>query len=740
MNDRPTPTPPADWDRLAELHERARAGTLEERRLLLELLRSDAPALAGELEAMLEATPTAAALEIEARFPTGEIPVSLAPGDRVGPWRIVRFLARGGMGEVYLAERADGIVEQRAAVKLLRPGIASADLLERFRLERSLLARLEHPAMAPLLDAGTAGDGRPYLALRYVEGRAITAYCSETRASPERRAALFIELCRAVQFAHTNLVVHRDLKPSNVLVSDDGRVHLLDFGIAKLLGPRADFETATEPTRALELAPMTPQRAAPEQRRGEPVTTATDVWALGVLLHELFTGRLPPLSPDGHAEEVSAKCAGLDRDRAAILARALAREPGRRYASAGELAADVERWLGGEPVKARPDALAYRAARFLARHRLGVTASAAAALALAALTALSIARSREAARAAARAEAVVDLVVELFGGLDPIAGAGLDTVRVADLMALGEARAARLVGQPDVQSQLRHVLGRIQLERSAWQPALALLREARDAAVARVSPDDPAIVQLQLDYARALHATGDRTGALAEARAALARIEGAADAEPLVVTGARVTVGAFEGGESGEALIRAGIAELRATPGAEPPDLAAALTALAWLRQMAGDKEAARLHFAEAFAILRLERGETHPHTLGLRSNLASLVADPSERLRAHEAILELRRQKLGERHYMVANSWSAIGKAQLDAGDFAAAAASYETARSIWEETAGVEGPMTAAALRNRDRARELAANPAATPPAPATTSHLAPRQESLKVRPDSP
>jgi tetratricopeptide (TPR) repeat protein len=291
-----------------------------------------------------------------------------------------------------------------------------------------------------------------------------------------------------------------------------------------------------------------------------------------------------------------------------------------------------------------------------------------------------------------------------------------------------------------VQSQLRHVLGRIQLERSAWQPALALLREARDAAVARVSPDDPAIVQLQLDYARALHATGDRTGALAEARAALARIEGAADAEPLVVTGARVTVGAFEGGESGEALIRAGIAELRATPGAEPPDLAAALTALAWLRQMAGDKEAARLHFAEAFAILRLERGETHPHTLGLRSNLASLVADPSERLRAHEAILELRRQKLGERHYMVANSWSAIGKAQLDAGDFAAAAASYETARSIWEETAGVEGPMTAAALRNRDRARELAANPAATPPAPATTSHLAPRQESLKVRPDSP
>ncbi len=735
MNDRPTPTPPADWDRLAELHERARAASPEERQALLAALRADAPDLAGELEAMLEATPTAAALELESRFSSDETPASLAPGDRVGPWRIERFLARGGMGEVYLAARADGVVEQRAAVKLLRPGIASADLLERFRLERSLLARLEHPAIAPLLDAGTAADGRPYLALRYVEGRAITNYCAESRSSPERRAALFLELCRAVQFAHTNLVVHRDLKPSNVLVSDDGRVHLLDFGIAKLLGPRDDFNAATEPTRSLELAPMTPQRAAPEQRRGEPVTTATDVWALGILLYELFTGRLPPLAPDGHAGEVSARTAGLDRDRAAILARALAREPGRRYPSAGELAADVERWLAGEPVKARPDSLAYRATRFLARHRLAVSGAAAAVLALGALTAFSIARSREAvrereaaSRAAMRAEAVVDLVVELFGGLDPIAGAAIDTVRIAELIALGEARAAKLVDQPEVQARLRHVLGRIQLERSTWQPALALLREARDAEVARVAVDDPEVVQLQLDYARALHSTGDRDGALAEARAALARVEGSAGADPSLVLGARVTVGAFEGGESGEALIRAGIADLRATPGADPLDLAAALTALAWHRQLAGDREAARRCFVEALEILRVERGETHPHTLGLRSNLASLLADPVERLHAHEAILAVRRQKLGERHYMVANSWSAIGKAQLDAGQFAAAAAAYETARAIWEETAGVGSPMTKAAVRSRERARELAANPAAAPPGTASTPHQAP------------
>nr|AGC72412.1 serine/threonine protein kinase [uncultured bacterium A1Q1_fos_2037] len=718
MSREPTPTPPADWDRLAELFERIRAADPGLRAEILEALRVDAPAVAGEIEAMLDASPASAALELESRFSSGDVPASLAPGDRVGPWRIDRFLARGGMGEVYLAARADGVVEQRAAVKLLRPGIASPDLLDRFRLERSLLARLEHPGVAPLLDAGTAADGRPYLALRYVDGRPITHYCAETGASPERRAQLFVDLCRTVQFAHTHLVVHRDLKPSNVLVSDDGRVHLLDFGIAKLLGQRDGSEGLTEPTRALELAPMTPQRAAPEQRRGEPPTTATDVWALGILLYELFTGELPPHSSDALGGEVSAKTAGLDRDRASILSRALAREPGRRYASAGELAADVERWLAGEPVKARADSFAYRLSRFLGRHRLAATAATAAGLALAALAAISIVRSREATRerqsaadAAARSEAVVDMVVELFGGLDPVAGADIDTVRVADLIALGEARAERLANQPDVQARLRHVLGRIQLERSVWKPALALLRLARDAEVRRLAADDPAIVQLQLDYARALHSSGDRAGALAEARAARARAENPANPDPKLAIAARVTMGAFAEGEEGEALVRSGIAALRSSPDSDPLDLAAAVTALAWRRQLAGDKAEAREYFSEALEILRRERGESHPHTLGLRSNLASLLADPDERLAAHQAILALRRQKLGDRHYLVANSWSAIGKAHLDDGSFTAAAEAYEAARSIWEETAGEGHAMTKAAARNRDRARELEA-----------------------------
>ena len=686
MTDAPRSGAPADWDRLAELYEQVQDGSAAERQIVLEEARRSSPELAAELEGMLDATPTAAGLEIEARFRVTESTPSMEPGTRLGPWQLLRFLARGGMGEVYLAERADGEFEQQAAVKLLRPGVASADLLERFRLERNLLARLAHPAVVPLLDAGTAPDGRPYLALRYVDGRPITLYCVETEASARRRGELFVELCRAVQFAHANLVVHRDLKPSNVLVSDDGRVHLLDFGIAKLL---SSANETSEPTLALDLAPMTPQRAAPEQRRGEPVTTATDVWALGLLLHELMTGTLPAVP---RAEEVA-----LDRDLGAVVGRATAAEPERRYSSAGELADDVGRWLRGEPVHARPDSFGYRARRFVGRHRFAVSAATAAGVALALLALVSVLRSREAAsereaasQAAERSEAVVDLVVDLFGGLDPISGADLDSVRVSDLIAQGAAKAAKLDDQPDVQARLRHVLGRIQLERSAWIPAKALLKAARDAEVARLPPDDLGPVAVELDYARALHSTGERAEALAEGEAALARVERSPTAPPLLLANALGATGSLQGNAEGEARLERALTILRSTPGANRLEIASCLTSLGWIRRMHGEEEGSRKLFAEALAIVRQERGETHPHTLGLRSTLAAMLPDPAERLRESEAILALRRERLGEHHYQVANSWTLLGNSQVDSGSFAAAAESYSRAHAIWLETDG--------------------------------------------------
>ncbi|NJL29576.1 MAG: serine/threonine protein kinase, partial [Thermoanaerobaculia bacterium] len=205
----------------------------------------------------------------------------------VGPYRLVRELGRGGMGSVFLAERADGQFEQRVALKLIKRGMDSEAILRRFLAERQILARLEHANVARLLDGGISRDDRPYFAMEYVEGEPIARWCDERRLAIEPRIALFLQVCAAVEHAHRHLVVHRDLKPSNILVTEDGQVKLLDFGIAKLLAERGMALTLTHH----DTAPMTPEYAAPEQVSGEPVTTQTDVYALGLLLYELFSGR-----------------------------------------------------------------------------------------------------------------------------------------------------------------------------------------------------------------------------------------------------------------------------------------------------------------------------------------------------------------------------------------------------------------------------------------------------------------
>jgi serine/threonine-protein kinase len=377
----------------------------------------------------------------------------------------------------------------------------------------------------------------------------------------------------------------------------------------------------------------------------------------------------------------------------------------------------VERWLQGEPVRARPDSFGYRSRRFIGRHRVAVGGTALAAAALAALAVVSVLRSREAAREresaareAARSEAVVNLMVDLFGGVDPISGADLDSVRVTDIMELGIAKAAKLGDQPDVQARLRQVLGRIQLERSAWPQALELLRAARDAEVARLGPDDLRAVPFLLDHARALHATGDRAGALADAQEALARIERSPDPDPLLYAAALGDLGGMSGGAEGERRVERALEIFRSTPGGHRLDIAANLTILAFMRKMRGDKDGARPLFAEALDLMRAERGETNPHTLALRSNLAALLPDPAARVREHRAILEIRRKKLGDRHYTVANSLAALGLALVDIGALAEAESAFATAHSIWVETDGPGNAMALANLRNRARTLDRA------------------------------
>ena len=322
-------------------------------------------------------------------------------GQQFGLYRVLALLGHGGMGSVWLAERADGLFARRVALKLIHPALKSRVISERFAREREILASLNHPHIARLLDAGVAEDGQSYLALDYVAGTPLTTYCDAHRLSVHERLELFRQVLSAVQYAHAHLVIHRDLKPANILVTEEGQVQLLDFGIAKLLteGEAKETELTQLGGRAL-----TPDYAAPEQIAGAPITTAADVYALGVMLYELLTGERPyklkrdsrgaleeailkadPAAPSRAASSEAAAAARattakklwstLRGDLDTIAIKALKKSPAERYATANAFGEDIERYLRGDVVLAQPDSVAYRALKFARRHWVGIAAA-----------------------------------------------------------------------------------------------------------------------------------------------------------------------------------------------------------------------------------------------------------------------------------------------------------------------------------------------------------------------------
>src|SRR6185312_3695281 len=311
--------------------------------------------------------------------------VAEAGGRWVGPYRIERLLGRGGMGAVYLAQRADGHFEQQVAIKVIDLPLATELFRERFRMERQILAGLSHPFIARLLDGGVSEGGELYLAMEYVDGISIAKFCERNGLSLRAKLELFVKVCGAVQFAHQNLVVHRDLKPDNILVVADGTPRLLDFGTAKLLGPEADAASGFTQNG---LQSFTPQYASPEQVLGDAITTATDTYSLGVLLYLLLAGRPPYELKEFTTAEMlrvicnevppkpSAVAAGLDADLDAIVMKALRKEPQERYLTVDHFAADVQAYLEGRPVLARRGTLRYRAGKFVRRNRLAIAGAA----------------------------------------------------------------------------------------------------------------------------------------------------------------------------------------------------------------------------------------------------------------------------------------------------------------------------------------------------------------------------
>jgi tetratricopeptide (TPR) repeat protein len=338
-------------------------------------------------------------------------------GSRIGPYRLIRELASGGMGSVYLAERDDGEFHQRVAIKVVRGGFANTFLLQRFREERRILASLEHPNIARLLDGGATDTGLPYVAMEFVEGEPIDVFCRPRRLSVRQRLAIFRQVCAAVQYAHQHLVIHRDIKAANILVTADSTPKLLDFGIAKLLDPDTGLESSTHTTVRV----MTPESASPEQLTGKPLTVAADVYALGVLLYRLLTDQSPyrgalerdtelvravcELVPAPPSELPAVTGARIPRDVDTIVMKALRKEPERRYGSAQQFSEDVQRFLEGRPVQASPDSFRYRAGKFLSRHRVAAPAIAAGLVAVLLGIGATLWQARVAQRERARADA-----------------------------------------------------------------------------------------------------------------------------------------------------------------------------------------------------------------------------------------------------------------------------------------------------------------------------------------------
>ena len=651
--------------------------------------------------------------------PGPEPPASLA-GQILGAYRLISLIGQGGMGSVWLAERCDGRFEGRAAVKLLNIALVGRAGEERFRREGTILARLTHPHIAHLIDAGVSPAGQPFLVIEHVDGQRIDQYCDEHALGVEARLSLFLDVLEAVAHAHANLIVHRDIKPANVLVSVDGQVKLLDFGIAKLLERETPWGDSAAVTSALTReagAALTPEYAAPEQLAGQPVTTATDVYALGVFLYVLLSGQHPagaavrspaPLmraivdeeprrlsdavvgraeTPEAlvrHAARCGTTPAKLQRafrgDLDIIVAKALKKSPAERYASVTALADDLWRFLRQEPISARPDSLGYRAATFVRRHVRGVITFAAVVLLLSGSTAfytIRLATERDRAqREAAKAAKVSEALTGLLERADPIASRATgEVLTVRGVLDAGAEQVQKeLVGQPEAQAEILTVMGRIYRRLGVYDKAQHLLEQALASGRTAFGPEHVRVAQTLNDLGVLLMDKGDYATAersLEQAlgmRRKLLGMEHADVAVTLVELGRVYQDQGFN--ERAEPLQREALAIRRKVLGEEHRETAVSLSDLASVLRLKGDLSGAESLLRQCLELNRKTRGEGHPNTATTMHDLALIAVARGEYASAESMfrhVLETHRKALGDKHANLAMTLNNLSRVLLE-------------------------------------------------------------------------
>ncbi len=725
---------PDEWGRVKEILDAALERPASERRSFIAAACGGDTALRDRVEALVRAADGEGGMLDAANAVASGVEVPPSPGregERVGAYELVGEIARGGMGVVYLARRADREFQKDVAIKLLRPGFAGESDLRRFRGERQIAAALDHPFIARLLDGGTTAEGEPFFVMEHVDGEPLLQFCRVRGLTVRDRLKLFREICAAVQYAHQHLVVHRDLKPGNILITPEGTPKLLDFGIAKHLA-QEDAASGSEPTATFERL-LTPEYASPEQVRGQPVTTASDVYSLGVVLYEMLAGEKPyRVGAGGPAELLRVVCeqdpekpstrtAGLSGDLDAIVLKAMRKEPERRYASVAALSEDIGRHLAGQPVEARRGSASYRARKFVRRHRAAVAAAALVLVALAGGVFATLAEARRARAAEARAE-------RRFNDVRRLANSFLfefhDAIR--DLPGATEARALVVRRALEYLDSLSKETG---ADRTLRRELAEAYRRVGDV------QGNPFMANL-----------GDVEGAAASYRKAIALLEPAvaagtasdADRATLATTylvdaGLSLNRGkaetALATAKKGLAL-REKLAALDPSDAARQMDLAQAWQYVAFDAAAAGRHPEAAAALARQAAILE-SQCKARPDDRAVRRSLgqnlylwgdsatsASDVRGALEKYRAAAGIQEALVREDGSSVTFrrdLAYSWLAIGNAQSELGDAAPALEEYRRALALFEAMSAADpksiDPMLGAAMSRHSEAQALTA-----------------------------
>jgi eukaryotic-like serine/threonine-protein kinase len=674
-------------------------------------------------------------------------------GRLIGPYRLIREIGHGGMGTVFLAARADDQYRKLVAIKLVRRGMDTEQILARFRNERQILASLDHPNIARLLDGGTTPDGLPYVVMEYIEGQPIDRFCDERKLTTAERLELFRTACSAVHFAHQNLIIHRDLKPSNILVTANGTPKLLDFGIAKLLRPELYAETLA-PT-VTTLRPMTPDYASPEQVKGLPITTASDVYALGVLLYELLSGHRPYLiksytpveierviceqeperpsvaisrtvsveSPDGNTNRLTPETVSRPRegqperlrrklkgDLDNIVLMALRKEPQRRYSSVEQFSEDLRRHLDGLPVIARKDTFAYRAAKFATRNKVAVSVAFAFMVLLAVSVVMILQQSVRAARERDKARQVSQFLGEIFKVSDPGQSRG-SSVTAREILDQGAERIDKeLSGQPEVQATLMATIGEVYEGLGLYDAAARVLEKALNTRLQLFGRENAEVAESMLslaivNYDRSHYAEAEPL--YRESLAIRKRLFG--DEHPATaasLNGLGALLQATDRYEEAEAAWRQALAIRRRLYGAGHREVAESLDNLGWLLYNKGEYEEAERLFREALTIHRGLLGNDHPMVATDLNYLAFVAGTRGHSEQEEEALyreaLDIRRKVYGNNHPQVAESLNNLAWLMNQQGKSNEAEALHREALDIRRRTLGNDSQEVAQSLNN--------------------------------------